>query len=187
MPLHERHLAHQQQGDTGSLHNDYAEHAVVEDSMYSASFIGREAILARKGIGMAAIPDLQIQVTTRLAHGPQVIVEWSAAGTHTRNFPGLPSSGRPFSIRGVTVVVRHPWRSSRRYIVLSLTSCPTRSSKARWISAAVAISPLCARTKNGATKCCSSWHRSKRRPDDLPSQESQPHSLPSDCRARCAF
>ena len=60
MRLHERHLAHQQQGDTGSLHNDYAEHAVVEDSMYSASFIGRGAIMARKGVGMAAIRDLQI-------------------------------------------------------------------------------------------------------------------------------
>ena len=34
MHLHELHLAHQQQGDKGSLHNDYAEHAVVEDSMF---------------------------------------------------------------------------------------------------------------------------------------------------------
>ena len=116
MHLHELHLADQQQGDTGSLHNDYAEHAVVEDSMYSASFIGREAIMARKCIGMAAIPDLQIQVTNRLAHGPQVIVEWTAAGTHTGNFPGLPASGRPFSIRGVTAVVRQQGKIVRRQL-----------------------------------------------------------------------
>ena len=116
MHLHELHLAHQQQGDTGSLHNDYAEHAVGEDSMYSASFIGREAIMARKCIGMAAIRDLQIQVTNRLAHGPQVIVEWTAAGTHTGNFPGLPASGRPFSIRGVTVVVRQQGKIVRRQL-----------------------------------------------------------------------
>ena len=72
--------------------------------------------MARKCIGMAAIPDLQIQVTNRLAHGPQVIVEWTAAGTHTGNFPGLPASGRPFSIRGVTVVVRQQGKIVRRQL-----------------------------------------------------------------------
>ena len=72
--------------------------------------------MARKCIGMAAIPDLQIQVTNRLAHGPQVIVEWTAAGTHTGNFPGLPASGRPFSIRGVTVVVRQQGKIVRESI-----------------------------------------------------------------------
>src|SRR5260221_11902608 len=34
MQLHDQHLAHQSQGDVDQLHNDYAEHAVVEDSMY---------------------------------------------------------------------------------------------------------------------------------------------------------
>ncbi len=114
--LHERHLAHQQQGDVDSLHSDYAEHAVVEDSMYAAPFIGRAAIMARKGVGMAAIPDLQIQVTNRLAHGPQVVVEWTATGTHTGHFPGLAASGRPFSIRGVTVVVRQQGKIVREAI-----------------------------------------------------------------------
>src|SRR6266852_6762538 len=31
--LHKQHIAHQSQGDTGALYNDYAEHAVVEDSI----------------------------------------------------------------------------------------------------------------------------------------------------------
>ena len=116
LKLHDQHLAHQSQGNTGALHQDYAEHAVVEDSMHSAPFVGREAIMARKGVGMAAIPDLKIQVTNRVAHGAQVMVEWTATGTHTGDFPNLPASGRPFSIRGVTVVVRHEGKIVREAI-----------------------------------------------------------------------
>jgi len=116
LQLHDQHLAHQTQGNTGALQNDYAEHAVVEDSMYSQHFVGIEAIMARKGVGMAAIPDLKINLTNRVAHGSQVVAEWVATGTHSGNFPGLPASGRPFSIRGVTVVVRHEGKIVREAI-----------------------------------------------------------------------
>ena len=103
---HDEHIARQSQGDLNQLQHDYDEHAVVEDSMYPHSFVGREAILARKSAGMAAIPGLKISVTNRIVHGNQLTVEWVAAGTHTGDFPGLPASGRSFSIPGVTVVVR---------------------------------------------------------------------------------
>lgn len=85
--LHKQHIAYQSQGDTGALHNDYAEHAVVEDSMYSESLVGRRAIMERKGMGMAAIPDLQITITNRVAHGNQVSAEWVATGTHSGDPP----------------------------------------------------------------------------------------------------
>lgn len=114
--LHQQHLAHQTQGDAGALQNDYAEDAVVEDSMYSEPFVGKTAIMARKGVGMAAIPDLRIQVHNRVAHGAQVAVEWTATGTHTGDFPGLVASGRPFTIRGVTVVVRREGKIVREAI-----------------------------------------------------------------------
>ena len=104
--LHQQHLAHQSQGDTDALQNDYALHAVVEDSMYSQPFVGHEAIMGRKAVGMAAFPGVQIHVTNRVVHGDQVTVEWIAKGTHTNDFPGLAATGRDFSIPGVTVVVR---------------------------------------------------------------------------------
>src|SRR5947209_12807078 len=114
--LHQQHLAHQTQGNTGALQYDYAENAVVEDSMYGQPFVGRVAIMSRKGIGMAAIPDLKITVTNRVAHVHQVTVEWIATGTHTGDFPKLPASGRPFSIRGVTVVIRQEGKIVRESI-----------------------------------------------------------------------
>src|SRR5947209_16151152 len=93
--LHQQHLARQTQGNTDELQHDYAMHAVVEDTMYSEPFVGRAAIMARKGIGMAAIPDLKISVSNRVAHGPQVIVEWNATGPHSGDFPGFRASCRP--------------------------------------------------------------------------------------------
>lgn len=90
----------------GRRSDDYAEHAVVEDSMYPQAFVGREAILARKRVGMAAIPSLKISVTNRIVRGNELTVEWVATGQHTGDYPGLPATGRAFAIPGVTVVVR---------------------------------------------------------------------------------
>ena len=116
LQLHQQHLAHHSSGNSGAIQNDYAEHAVVEDSMHPEPFVGKAAIMARKGVGMAAIPDLQFHVNNRVAHGTQVAVEWTATGTHTGDFPGLAASGRPFTIRGVTVVVREEGKIVREAI-----------------------------------------------------------------------
>ena len=106
MQRHNEHLANQSQGNLDQLYNDYAEHAVVEDSMYPHPFVGRAAIMSRKSAGMSAIPGLNINVTNRIARGNQLTVEWVASGTHSGDYPGLVASGRSFSIPGVTVVVR---------------------------------------------------------------------------------
>ncbi|MHB8596650.1 MAG: ester cyclase [Ktedonobacteraceae bacterium] len=103
---HDQHLAHQSTGDIQQLHHDYHADAIVEDSMYATPFVGRAAILARKSAGFAAMPDVQIKVTNRVVHGDQLTVEWIASGTHLHDYPGLPATGRSFSIPGVTVVVR---------------------------------------------------------------------------------
>ncbi len=118
--LHQQHIAHQSQGDTGALLNDYAEHAVVEDSMYSESLVGRRAIMERKGMGMAAIPDLQITITNRVAHGNQVSAEWVATGTHSGDLPGMPATGRPFTLRGVTVTIRQQGKIVRESLYYDL-------------------------------------------------------------------
>lgn len=104
--LHDQHLKHQSQGNTPHLQHDYAVHAVVEDSMYAQPHVGRDAIMARKNVIMTAASDAQIAVTNRVVHGNQVTAEWVATGRHTGDLPGLPASGRTFTLRGVTVVIR---------------------------------------------------------------------------------
>jgi steroid delta-isomerase-like uncharacterized protein len=106
LQMHDHHLSRQRQGDTGALHDDYAEHAVVEDSMFDQPIVGRAAIIARKNTGFAAATNAQITVTNRIAIGNQVTVEWVATGIHTGDLPGLPASGRSYTLPGVTVVIR---------------------------------------------------------------------------------
>lgn len=75
--------------------------------MHSKPFIGRAAIMDRKNIITSAASEAKITITNRIVTGNQVTAEWIATGIHTGDLPGLPASGRPFSIHGVTVVIRH--------------------------------------------------------------------------------
>jgi steroid delta-isomerase-like uncharacterized protein len=104
--LHDEHLSHQGSGNADALNNDYAENAIVEDSMHREPFVGRNAIMGRKNLIFAAASDAKITVTNRIANGNQVTAEWIATGRHTGDLPGLPASEQYFSLRGVTVVVR---------------------------------------------------------------------------------
>jgi len=106
LQLHDQHLTHQGQGNASALYNDYADHAVVEDSMYAVPIVGRAAIIARKSLGFAAASNVQLTVLNRIAVGNQVTVEWVATGIHTGDLPGLPATNRSFTLRGVTVVIR---------------------------------------------------------------------------------
>ena len=104
---HDNHLRHQARGNLHALNQDYAENAIVEDSMHSKPFVGRAAIMERKNIITSAASEAKITITNRIVTGNQVTAEWIATGVHTGDLPGLPASGRPFSIHGVTVVIRH--------------------------------------------------------------------------------
>jgi steroid delta-isomerase-like uncharacterized protein len=103
---HDQHLMHQAQGNTNALQADYADDAIVEDSMHSQPFVGRVAIMERKNVIIDASSNSKIHVTNRVVRGDQVSVEWVATGIHTGDLPGLPASGRSYSIPGVTIVIR---------------------------------------------------------------------------------
>ena len=75
--------------------------------MHAKPFIGRAAIMKRKNIITSAASEAKITITNRIVTGHQVTAEWVATGIHTGDLPGLLASGRPFSIHGVTVVIRH--------------------------------------------------------------------------------
>jgi len=118
---HDNHLRHQARGNLHELNQDYAENAIVEDSMHSKPFVGRTAIMERKNIITSAASEAKITITNRIVTGNQVTAEWIATGVHTGELPGLPASGRPFSIHGVTVVVRHEGKIVREALYYDVT------------------------------------------------------------------
>ena len=52
----------------------------------------------------AAIPDMRMTPTHALETANGVAVEWVATGTHLGDFPGLPATGNPFRVRGVSMI-----------------------------------------------------------------------------------
>lgn len=114
--LHDKHLLHQANGKVQSLKNDYALHAVVEDSMHAEPLVGRTAIMEHKSARMAAVSGANITVINRIARGEQVIVEWNATGVHTGDLHGIAATGRSYTLHGVTVVIRHEGKIVRESI-----------------------------------------------------------------------
>ncbi len=113
---HDDHLANQSQGNAQSLSYDYAEHAVVEDSMHAEPLVGRTAIMQHKSARMAAVSGADITVNNRIARGEQVVVEWTATGVHSGDLHGLAATGRDYTLNGVTVVIRQDGKIVRESI-----------------------------------------------------------------------
>jgi steroid delta-isomerase-like uncharacterized protein len=106
LKLHDQHITRQTQGDVGAMMSDYADHAVVDDPLFSEPFRGKAAIAQRYTAEVASAPDRTLRINNRTLVGNQLVVEWQASGTHTGDFLGVGGNGQPFTINGVTVVTR---------------------------------------------------------------------------------
>ncbi len=80
------------------------EDAVYEDLPLGA--VNRSHDEARQFIeaSWAAFPDLRFELTAARITGEHGTAEWTMAGTHQGDFPGLPATGQAFSVRGVSVL-----------------------------------------------------------------------------------
>src|SRR5438309_1132814 len=51
---------------------------------------------------LAAFPDLRVVIEATLAQGEQVVVRWTATGTHTGAGLGFPATGAAVTFRGIS-------------------------------------------------------------------------------------
>jgi steroid delta-isomerase-like uncharacterized protein len=51
---------------------------------------------------VSAVPDLRITVDGTVCEGEEVVVRWSASGTHLGDGFGFPPTGRPIAFSGIT-------------------------------------------------------------------------------------
>jgi steroid delta-isomerase-like uncharacterized protein len=65
--------------------------------------VGPPAIRANFAATVAALVDLTIENTTVLISGDSFAIEWVMSGVHAGDLPGLPATGRKFSVPGATV------------------------------------------------------------------------------------
>jgi steroid delta-isomerase-like uncharacterized protein len=65
--------------------------------------VGPAAIRANFAATVAALDDLKIENTTVFISGDSFAIEWVMSGVHSGDLPGLPATGRRFSVPGATV------------------------------------------------------------------------------------
>jgi steroid delta-isomerase-like uncharacterized protein len=90
--------------DTERVLSLFTDDCVYEDVTFGAVCRGAKELRAFADGVFAAIPDFKIELTTRFMAGSSAGMEWVMSGTHHGDFPGMPATGKRFSIRGVTIL-----------------------------------------------------------------------------------
>lgn len=90
--------------DLGQIDILYAEDGVYEDIPGGDSYHGAEAIGASWSEDVTCAPDIKVEIVSVFACGTRGVLEWVWSGTQMGDIPGLiRATGRPFSVRGVTI------------------------------------------------------------------------------------
>jgi steroid delta-isomerase-like uncharacterized protein len=82
----------------------FTDDCVYEDVTFGVINHGKTELRAFAEGVFAGVPDFTVELTTRSAAGTSASMEWVMSGTHKGDFPGMPATGKGFSIRGVTVL-----------------------------------------------------------------------------------
>jgi steroid delta-isomerase-like uncharacterized protein len=64
---------------------------------------GIEAYKQFVDLYLNAFPDIRFQIEDEISDGDTVVVRWTVTGTHNGDLPGLPRTGRPISVTGITI------------------------------------------------------------------------------------
>jgi steroid delta-isomerase-like uncharacterized protein len=89
--------------DTEKTISFYTDDIVYEDLAFGQIKRGKEELRALVNSTFAMVPDTNFEVKSSFISGDWFCSEWVWSGTHKGNMPGLPATGKRFSIRGVSV------------------------------------------------------------------------------------
>jgi steroid delta-isomerase-like uncharacterized protein len=90
--------------DPDELLSLFADDCLYEDVTFGAVNRGRGQLRTFAEGVFSAVPDFRIDVTTCFADGNRATIEWILSGTHRGDLPGMPATGKRFSVRGATVL-----------------------------------------------------------------------------------
>ena len=90
--------------DTNRVVALFTDDCMFEDVTFEAIVHGKEQLRGFANAAFAAIPDIAFELKGRIAAEPGAAIEWVMSGTHKGDFPGLPATGKRFSVRGTTIL-----------------------------------------------------------------------------------
>jgi len=100
---------------------------LYEDVPLGAVNHGKDELRAFGQQVFNAFPDFTIQFTSHFAAGDLALLEWTMSGTHQGDLPGMPATGKPFSVRGATVLQLDDGRISRNSDYWDMATCSRNS------------------------------------------------------------
>jgi steroid delta-isomerase-like uncharacterized protein len=71
--------------------------------MTSQEIRGREGAKQYVAALRAAFPDLHLTIEDQIAEGDRVVTRWTARGTHTGQFQGIPPTGKQVRVAGTDI------------------------------------------------------------------------------------
>ena len=77
---------------------DYVHHDVL-----SPDQTGIKAYKQFVDLYLTAFPDIHFNIEDEISDGDKVVIRWTVTGTHKGDLPGLPPTGRPISVTGITI------------------------------------------------------------------------------------
>jgi steroid delta-isomerase-like uncharacterized protein len=80
----------------------FTDDCIYEDVALGVVNRGKDQLKAFGNGFIAGVPDLKVEVTSRFASGDKAAAEWTMSGTHTGDLPGMPATGKTFSLRGAS-------------------------------------------------------------------------------------
>lgn len=93
-------LAH----DIEKIASFFIDDCVYEDVAAGAVYQGKDGVKAWARTAFSAFPDFKIEVKSFFGAGDRAASEWIMSGTHSGDFPGLPATGRSFSVLGASII-----------------------------------------------------------------------------------
>jgi steroid delta-isomerase-like uncharacterized protein len=90
--------------DTERLLALFTDDCSYEDVTFGVVTHGKKELRAFADDAFSAAPDILFELTSQFVSASSAGMEWSMSGTHKGAFPGLPPTGKRFSVRGATII-----------------------------------------------------------------------------------
>jgi len=90
--------------DVERIASFFTDDCVYDDVPMGAPTHGKEELKASWGAFFPTCPDFKIEVKAIFATGDRAGSEWVLSGTQAADWPGMPSTGKGFSIAGASIM-----------------------------------------------------------------------------------
>ena len=120
--MFEDYLAAWNSHDVEKILTFFTDDCVYEDVATGAVYSGKEELKAFSSATFAAFDGLKFERTSSFVAGDWRGAEWIMSGTHSGDLPGLPATGKSFSVRGASITELHEGKIRRNTDYWNLAS-----------------------------------------------------------------